>query len=160
MTAKANRMLRAGALCCVMAVTACSATYRNHGYVPPEDDLQELVVGVDTRATVDDVVGAPSMSGVLTDGDYYYVRSRIREFAMLRPQVVERQVLAISFNEDDTIANIETFALEDGRVVPLARRVTDSSVVDNGFLRQMLGNIGNINPFGGDLGGEGGFGGL
>ena len=146
MTAIRNRVISALALCSLIVVTGCSATFRNHGYVPPEEDLQELVVGVDTRATVDDVVGPPSLSGVLADGDYYYVRSRIRQYGMYRPQVVERRVLAISFNEDDTIANIEEFGLEDGQVVPLARRVTDSSVVSNGFLRQLLGNIGNINP--------------
>ena len=101
---------------------------------------------MDTRATVDDVVGPPSLSGVLADGDYYYVRSRVREYGMFRPQVIERRVLAISFNDDDTIANIEEFGLEDGQVVPIARRVTDTSVVSNGFIRQLLSNIGNINP--------------
>ena len=150
MTALIHRFVRGLALVGLLAVAACSATYQNHGYVPPEQDLQQLVVGVDTRATVDDVVGAPSLSGMSDDGDYYYVRSRKRTFGMFRPEVVERQILAISFNEDDTIANIERFGLEDGRAVPLARRVTDSSVVNNGFFRQLLGNLGNINPFGND----------
>lgn len=148
MTATKNRVSRALALCCLLFAAACTATYKNHGYVPPEEDLQNLVVGVDSRATVDDVIGPPSVSGVLSDGDYYYVRSRVRTYGMKRPEVVERHVLAISFNEDDTIANIEHFSLADGQIVPLARRVTDSSVVRNGFLRQLLGNIGNINPAG------------
>ena len=148
MTATKNQVVRAVALCCLLILTACSATYRNHGYVPLEEDLENLVVGVDSRATVDDLIGAPSVSGMLSDGDYYYVRSRIRTYGMYRPEVVERQVLAISFNDDDTIANIERFSLADGQIVPLARRVTDSSVVSGGFLRQLLGNIGNLNPAG------------
>lgn len=148
MTTTRNRVARAMALCCLLLISACSAIYKNHGYVPPEEDLQNLVVGVDTRATVDDVIGPPSISGMLTGGDYYYVRSRVRTYGMYRPEVVERQVLAISFKEDDTIANIERFSLADGQIVPLTRRVTDSSVVRNGFLRQLLGNIGNINPAG------------
>ncbi len=129
-----------------LSISACTATYRNHGYVPSEDDLAGLIAGVDTRSTVDDVIGAPSSSGVLTGGDYYYVRSRFRHFGAYRPEVIERQVVAVSFDESDTIANIERFSLADGRIVPLSRRVTDSSVVGNGFLRQMLGNIGNIDP--------------
>jgi outer membrane protein assembly factor BamE (lipoprotein component of BamABCDE complex) len=150
MTGTTSRLLRGLVLCGLLTVAACSATYKNHGYVPPADDLQNLIVGVDTRATVDDVVGPPSLSGMSDEGDYYYVRSRKRTWGMFRPQVVERTVLAISFNDDNTIANIETFGLEDGKVVPLTRRVTDSSVVDNGFLRQMLGNLGNIYPFAND----------
>jgi hypothetical protein len=30
--------------------------------------------------------------------------------------------------------------------VPLTRRVTDSSVMGNGLLRQIFGNFGNIDP--------------
>ena len=132
--------------CLAASLAACTPTYRNHGYVPNQEDLQNLVVGVDTRATVDDVVGAPSSSGLLSGGDYYYVRSRIKEVGAYRPQVIERQVLAISFAPDDTIANIESFSLADGNIVPLTRRVTDSSVVGKGFLRQLLGNFGNVDP--------------
>jgi outer membrane protein assembly factor BamE (lipoprotein component of BamABCDE complex) len=130
----------------LIAVTACTAQYSNHGYVPPEEELAELVVGVDSRATVDDVIGAPSTSGVRSDGDYYYIRSRIRKYGAKAPEVVERQVLAISFNDSDQIKNIERFSLADGNIVPLARRVTESSVQGKGFLQQFLGNIGNINP--------------
>lgn len=130
----------------LIAVSACSATYSNHGYVPPEEELADLVVGVDNRATVDDVIGAPSTSGVRSDGDYYYIRSRIRKYGVKKPEVVERQVLAISFNESDTIKNIERFSLADGNIVPLARRVTESSVQGQGFLQQLLGNIGNFDP--------------
>lgn len=146
MTANTMRVLRVLALCGVMGVAGCASTYQNHGYVPPESDLENLIVDVDTRATVDDLIGPPSVSGMVGDGDYYYVRSRKRTYMMLRPQVIEREVLAISFNPDDTIANIERFGLEDGQVVPLSRRVTDTSVIKNGFLRQLLSNIGAINP--------------
>ncbi|MBZ8119265.1 outer membrane protein assembly factor BamE [Roseovarius sp. LXJ103] len=136
-------ILAAGALC---FMTACSATFNNHGYVPLDEDLQQLVVGVDSRATVDDLIGPPSASGVLSGGDYYYVRSRIRNYGIRRPEVIERQVLAISFDGSDTIANIERFDLSDGKIVALSRRATNSSVEGQGFLRQILGNIGNINP--------------
>ncbi|RKF17075.1 outer membrane protein assembly factor BamE [Roseovarius spongiae] len=142
-----KNMLRAACLVAgVGALTACTSVYRNHGYVPPQEDLSQLAVGVDSRATVDDVIGAPSAAGLLSDGDYYYVRSRIRHFGMKRPEVVERKVLAISFDGSDTIANIETFSLRDGNVVPLTRRVTDSSVAGKGFLKQMMDNFGNIDP--------------
>lgn len=140
---------RAKATLCLtvfMALTACAATYQNHGYVPTDSELAELVVGVDSRASVDDLVGAPSSSGLLGGGDYYYVRSRVRSYGMFRPEVIDRQILAISFDDSGIIANIERFGLEDGKFVALSRRVTDSSVVGNGFWRQILGNFGNINP--------------
>ena len=45
------------ALIVSIGIAGCSPTFRNHGYVPPEEDLSELVVGIDTRSTVEDVVG-------------------------------------------------------------------------------------------------------
>ncbi|MEL6170774.1 MAG: outer membrane protein assembly factor BamE, partial [Pseudomonadota bacterium] len=99
----------------VIVLGACSPILEKHGYVPPEEDLSNLVVGVDTRATVDDVIGAPSASGVLSGGDYYYIRSRFRTIGPLRPEVVDREILAISFTESDVIANIERFSLADGK---------------------------------------------
>ena len=128
------------------ATTGCAPLYQNHGYIPDEDILSEIVVGVDTRETVEDVAGPPSASGVLREDGFYYVRSRMRTIGPLRPREIERQVLAISFSDDGVVENIESFGLEEGRVVALSRRVTDNGVTNLGFLRQLLGNVGRVNP--------------
>lgn len=147
MGAVKNGVVKAAALLCLTVyLAACSPQVSNHGFVPPEEDLQQLVVGVDNRATVDDLVGAPSASGLLSGGDYYYVRSQFEARAFFRPQVVERRVLAISFDTNDTIANIEEFSLADGNIVPLTRRVTETTVVGKGFLSSILGTFGNVDP--------------
>lgn len=134
-----------------LSLAACAAQYRNHGYVPPSEDLEQIVVGIDTRSSVEETLGTAASDSVLGDGNIYFVRSRIRTFAMLAPEVVEREVLAISFDAGGVVANVETFGLERGQIVPLARRVTSSGVRDTTFLRQLLGNIGRFTPGGGDL---------
>ncbi|MEP4198208.1 MAG: outer membrane protein assembly factor BamE [Aliishimia sp.] len=136
------------AILALVATSACVASFRNHGYIPPEDLLNDIVVGVDTRDSVADSVGAPSSVGVLNDGGFYYVRSRVRNYAYRSPEVVERQVLAISFDGDGVVTNVERFGLEDGRVITLERRVTETSVVDRTFLRQLMGSFGRIGPTG------------
>ncbi|MDR9484999.1 MULTISPECIES: outer membrane protein assembly factor BamE [Sediminimonas] len=129
---------------CLLALAGCSATYRNHGYIPLEEDLQKITVGVDTRASVEETVGAPTTGGVLDDSAFYYVQSRMRHFAYQRPQVVKREVVAISFDRGGVVRNIERFTLEDGNVVPISRRVTDSSVVDTNILRQLMSKLGRF----------------
>ena len=125
-------------------MAACTAVYRNHGYVPADDELSALAVGVDTRETVAAAVGRPTSVGVLDGGGWYYVQSRFRTFAYRAPEEIERQVLAISFDEAGLVENIERFGLQDGRVVTLSRRVTDSNIKGVGFLRQLFGNFGNL----------------
>ncbi|WP_171099599.1 MULTISPECIES: outer membrane protein assembly factor BamE [unclassified Ruegeria] len=139
----AFKSLAFGAL---LAVVACSPVFKNHGYVPPPEDLAQIKVGVDTRETVLETVGAPSSSGVLRDSGFYYVASRVRKSGARRPKVVSRELVAVSFDQRGVVSNIERFGLEDGYVIVLERRVTDSNVEDKGFLRQLLGNIGNFNP--------------
>ncbi|WP_137700310.1 outer membrane protein assembly factor BamE [Marimonas lutisalis] len=130
----------------LILVSGCAEIIRNHGYVPAEAELQEITVGVDSRQTVEDVLGAPSSSALLQGGDIYYVRSQVRHFGAMRPKVIDREVVAISFDEAGVVQNIERFGLKDGQVVPLARRVTSSSVEGKGFIRQLMGAFGNFSP--------------
>lgn len=129
-----------------LALAGCSSIYRNHGYVPTEEELAEIVPGVDTRDSVAESIGAPSSSGVLNSGGYYYIASRFKHFGPRKPQIVSRELVAITFDSQGVVAGIERYGLEDGRVIPLERRVTDSSVQDKTFLRQLLGNLGRFNP--------------
>ncbi len=127
------------------ALAACQPIYRSHGYVPSDSDLAMLVVGQDTRDTVGDFIGRPSSAGVLEAGGWYYVGSRWREVGWKKPEEISREVVAISFNEGGVVENIERFGLQDGRVVTLSRRVTDSNIKGVTFLGQLLGSIGNVN---------------
>lgn len=131
-------------LLCI-ALAGCTARYRTHGYVPSEDELQQIVPGVDTRATVEDLVGVPSTSGTLNESGFYYIESDIRQFAWQAPEVVDREILAITFDSSGVVENIERYGLQDGQVVPLARRITRSGDGDIGFIRKLFGNIGGFN---------------
>lgn len=128
----------------VTALVACSPIVRKHGYVPVEEDLALVQVGVDTRETVVDVIGAPVATGLLEAGDYYYVASHFRHYGPLKPQEIQRDIVVVVFDASGVVANVERYGLEDGNVVTLSRRVTTSATADKTFLRQLLGNLGNI----------------
>ena len=130
----------------LLATAACSATYRSHGYAPSDEDLSAIVIGRDTRETVAAAVGRPGVGGVLADGAWYYVESRWRHFGPRAAQEIDRQVLAISFDGRGRVSNIERFGLEDGRVVALSRRVTETNIRGVSFLQQLLTNAGHFDP--------------
>lgn len=136
---------RCGALGLVLLlVAACSPIYTIHGYVPRDEELAKIEVGRSTTEDVNIAIGRPSAIGVLSGSGWYYVGSRFRQIGPRAPVEIERQVVAVSFDEDGIVQNVERFGLEDGEVVVISRRVTDSNVKGVGFLRQLLGNIGNI----------------
>ena len=101
----------------LLAVSACSATFRNHGFVPPEDELAAILPGVDTRDSLALSVGEPSAAGVIRQDAWFYAQYTVRSFAYQAPQVVDRDIVAITFDDDGVVQNIERFGLEDGQFV-------------------------------------------
>ncbi|AKO97052.1 outer membrane protein assembly factor BamE [Marinovum algicola] len=145
MTGRTKAMRMVVALACAAVLSACVAQYRNHGYLPSDSELADVIVGVDTRDTVAETIGVPGTSGVLDQGNYYYVGSRVRHYGAFPPEIVEREIVAVEFDADGVVRNITRYGLEDGRVVALTRRVTVTGDGDIGFIRQLFGNIGGIN---------------
>lgn len=143
--ATAHGLRRQGTvLLLAVALTACATVYRNHGYVPAEDELALVEVGVDTRETVGQKIGRPSTSGLLNDEGWYYVQSRYRHLGPREPKEIERELVAVTFNEAGTVENIARFGLEDGKVVEISRRVTETNIKGIGLIQQILGNFGNL----------------
>lgn len=128
----------------IVLVAACSNIDRSHGYVPPDSDLQQIQVGVATRDTVEEIVGRPSAAGILDVGGWYYVKSKFRAYGFREQREIDREVVAISFDQQGRVSNIERFGLENGRVVTISRRVTDSNIKGVSFLRQLFGSFGNF----------------
>jgi len=128
----------------IFGLSACANIDRKHGYVPLDEDLEQIVVGVDTKATVGDLIGRPTTAGVLSDGGWFYVSSKFRAYGYREPKEIEREVVSISFDNEGVVQNIERFGLEDGKVVAISRRVTDDNIRGVSFLRQLFGSIGNF----------------
>lgn len=123
---------------------ACVPLYRHHGYVPTDEDLAAITVGQTGEAELMTLLGRPSAQGMLTGSGWFYVGSRWRHYGAMKPQEIDRQIVAITFDSRGTVANVERFGLEHGRVVTLSRRVTDPGVSGMSALGQLLGNLGNI----------------
>ncbi len=127
-----------------LALAGCVAQFRNHGYAPTDEELGDVLIGLDTRDSVIDTFGPPTTGGVLQDSAVIYVASRWRYYGAFRPEIIDRQLVAFSFDPDGLLSNVERFTLQDGRVVALSRRVTNSGVTNTGFIRQLLGNLGRL----------------
>jgi len=131
----------------LVALSACSPVYQYHGFAPSEQDLAEIQVGLDTRTTVESIIGKPGASGLLADSGWYYVRSEFKHELWKAPEEINREVVAISFDDQGVVTNVERFGLDRGEVVVLNRRVTDSNVEGISFLKQLFGSASGFNNF-------------
>jgi outer membrane protein assembly factor BamE (lipoprotein component of BamABCDE complex) len=137
-----------GAGLLALTLAGCAEVPRTHGYVPTEAELDAIEVNLDTRDTVRSIIGDPAVTGMLDDRGWFYVKSQFRTYGWREPEETRRDVVAVLFDERGLVENIERFGIEEGEVIALSRRVTETDASSIGFLQQLLGNIGNFNPAG------------
>ena len=123
---------------------ACARLSDSHGYIPEQSALDEIVIGQDTKQSAALILGRPGTGGIIDDRGWFYVRSQYERFLWRPPVEVDRQVVAITFDDAGVIENVERFGLEEGQVIALSRRVTTSNTQGVGLLRQLFANLGNI----------------
>lgn len=128
----------------LLVLGACSATFQNHGYVPAPDELAKIKIG-EPQAQVVQEIGTPSTDGLIKPPAWYYVQSRWRTFGPFKPKEIKREVVAITFDKQGNVANIQRFGLNKGHVVTLSTRVTQGSVQQLGILQQLFSDVGRVN---------------
>ena len=90
------------------------------------------------------MIGRPSSMGVLQGSGWFYVGSRWKHYGARAPQEIDRQVVAISFDDKGMVENVERFGMERGEVVVLSRRVTKSNIKGLGLIRELMGSFGRV----------------
>ena len=124
---------------------ACGAIIKSHGYVPPVEDVQQIQLGLDDKSSVAETLGSPlSAGGVIDEKEWYYIQSTFHHSGLAEPVLAQRDILAIEFDENDVVENIDRLTLKDGRIVALNRRVTSKPVKGVGFWRQIGSSVGTV----------------
>ena len=76
-------------------ILGCSEQYRKHGYIPSEEELSSVSVSQDDKNTVIKKLGTPSIGGILSDGNIYFVQSKVLKNSIRASKPVDRQVLVL-----------------------------------------------------------------
>ncbi len=126
-----------------LLVSGCSEDIRKSGYFPLEQELDSVNVGGSSREDVLATLGSPSVNSGENDS-LIYIGQRTRHIGPFPTQVVERQIIVVSFDSRGQVANVQTLGLEDGQVVVLSQRVTEQFAGNLSFFKQLFGNIGRV----------------
>ncbi len=127
-----------------LAGTGCAPTTQVHGYVPTPEEVSRITPGVDTFATVEETLGQPASNGLVRDQAWYYVQSVIENYTYNPPRVIDRTIVAVEFDANGVVSDVARYGIEDGRIVALTTRVTDTGGRELGVIEQLFGNIANL----------------
>jgi outer membrane protein assembly factor BamE (lipoprotein component of BamABCDE complex) len=121
------------------ALNLSPAETLQQGYVIDEDTLS-LVPEGSSREQVLLALGTPTTVNEYGGSEvfYYISQTRKRGAQFLKPRLVSQRVLAVYFNEDETVSRIADYGLQDGAVFDFITRTTPTGGIDQTFLAQVL----------------------
>lgn len=134
-------------LCALLAsaalVSACAPTTMYQGFQAIDAKPQDIKIGTDTKSTVMSRLGSPSQVSTFDPNVWFYISQVMQYESFYRPQVIRRDVVAISFDKSsETVASMSTLSLKDGRVIAFNGRETPTRGRELSALEQLLGTLG------------------
>ena len=90
------------------------------------------------------LIGEPINRETAHLNSWLYAQQRTKTFAFFKPEVIERQILNLTFDQNDFLVKIESYDINDGKAIdPSSKRVvTEGRKLS--FWQQISGNIGNL----------------
>jgi len=128
----------------VGALSACTPRITTHGYVPDPEALSRIQPGVHNEIEVAQFLGTPSTVAEFGQPTWLYITERTEAYAFLEPEVVDQRVVAIAFNDQGIVTEVDQYILEDGYLVDPVTRTTPTYGKELGLLEQLIGNIGRF----------------
>ncbi len=134
-------------LICGLALSACATRTHVAGYVPDDDLIAQIEPGKQKQTDVKRILGSPSsLASFESHNDtWYYISSKTETIAFLSPEIVERSVVAVDFDDNGVVKQVRRFNLEDGEDIEMVDRITPTRGKELGFFEQMFGNFGRFN---------------
>ena len=137
--------LPAMALCAAcLGLTACGNAIQVRGNMPEPEDVAVIEPGVHSRQDVVDLLGSPSTVSTFQDRKWYYIGQKTTQFAFSKPEVLDRSVLVVTFDEAGYVDETTNYTLADAREVSPVDRITPTEGKDLTLLQQFFGNLGRF----------------
>jgi len=144
-----NFLVRHGRILVVLsALSACSPTINVHGQQPDPDTLAEIQPGTSTLRDVEQALGTPSTASVFRKNVWYYMSERTESRAFFPPELIERKIIAIIFDDNEVVDDIITYTENNKKEVELVSRVTPTAGNELSIIQQLFGNVGQFSKVG------------
>ena len=125
-------------------LAACTGEVVTRGNMPDPDLIAEIEPGADNREDVADRLGSPSAISTFMDDKWYYIGHKVEYLAFFEPEVLERSVLVVSFDNIGTVDDTILYTLEDGQIIDPVSRKTPTEGRELTILQQFFGNLGRF----------------
>lgn len=137
------RRVAFAAVACVLSASACAPITSYQGFQAVEANPKDIKVGEDTKTSVTERLGSPSVVATFDPNTWFYMTQVSDQVAFRKPVVRRRDIVAVKFAKaDEKVEAVNTYSLKDGRVISINGNRTPTRGRELSVLEQILGNVG------------------
>ena len=140
-----------------LLAAGCASNRAHKGAVIDPQLASSIQPGVDNKASVQKLLGTPTLAGEFTPNDWYYVSRDTNQVAFRNPRVTRQLVMLVRFDQAGNVASIQRTGKELILGLNPSHRQTPTLGRKKSFFDELFGNIGSVSS-GGLPGGGGGSG--
>jgi len=135
-------------------VAGCAINKAHKGAVIDPRLASSIQPGVDNKASVQKLMGTPTLAGEFTPNDWYYISRDTNQIAFRNPRVAKQQVMLVRFDGKGNVASIQNTGKDLVLGVSPTHRSTPTLGRKKSFFDELFSNIGSVSN--GGMGGGGG----
>ena len=127
-------------------LSACSGIKSNNGYMPVEDNVNQLKVNVTTSSSARLKLGEPAL--ILGDREpiFIYASQVTDRVLFFEPKVISRDVLVLYFDKKKKFKKLNRFNLKDSKSFAINKSATTLNAEQKSLITTLFSNVGIGNP--------------
>lgn len=125
-------------------LAGCSPTVETHGHNLDPEQIAKIKPGRSSRQVVLQLLGSPSALSTFDDAAWYYVSQRTEQKSFYQKELVDQDVLTITFDDKDRVVSVDRHGLDRVAAIDPVERVTPTAGSSPSILKQLIGNIGRF----------------
>lgn len=131
-----------------LILTSCISRFEKHGYMFDMSDSHLLQEGITGKEKTLSIMGSPTLISDLSgDESWIYYAENIKYFLFFFPEVKERNILVVRFDDNNIIKELLSLNLDDeDKKITFSSRHTAVDSHNVGFFKSIISNVGQVKP--------------
>jgi outer membrane protein assembly factor BamE (lipoprotein component of BamABCDE complex) len=138
------RLAGCAALLVALGSTACTPIKSHQGYVIDKELVDSVQPGIDTRESVLQTLGRPTLTSQFNQGEWYYVSRDSRNFGYSDPKVREQTTIRVRFDTAGNVTSVEKMNQDLIASIDPYGKKTPTLGRKRSFFDDLFGNIGTV----------------
>lgn len=126
----------------LLILSACAPIMSRHGFVLDKGTDMQVEPAKDNKTTLISRYGNPTQIAMFDQETWYYISSQLSQKAFYKPKTINRQITAIYFEDGNSVSEVKTYTLADGRIISYDKGKTPTRGREVTFIEQIFGSVG------------------